>query len=97
MEEAFGKIEPRDEAQREKLDRMREKIQETNAAMFQEIERFREQQQRVLSESRSSTDTMLDVAQEREDLAREMAEGMVAMFEEQSNYLDRIAAKLRRR
>lgn len=94
FEEAFARVEPKDEAHREKLARMRERIRSSNEEMAREIEKAKEQIARV---SRPPSDNVKANAAERFQRGREHLSAVAATFREQAELIDRIAAATRRR
>jgi len=90
FDEAIAKIEPRDEAHRAKLEKMKERIHKVNAEMAVEISKVEEMVSGLdkdRSERKSSYDGMFE-------MVRDMNVQATEMFNEQAARIDKIAAKL---
>lgn len=87
LEEAFDRIEPKDEAQRKKLEQMRERMRAISQEAAQEIGKAMEEMKRAQHKPDSS---LKQLADERSRIAREATEGMIAAFDEQVELIQRI-------
>ena len=89
FEEAFEKVEPKDDAEREKLAKLREKIREGNERMVREIARAKKQTERLI---RPSSDALGPIIEERTRIAKESRAALIVAFEEHTELIERIAS-----
>lgn len=88
-EEALGKIEPRDDAHRERLQRFQEKLRESSEEMVREIEAIKTQAQ---STGRSGLVDM-KIVEDRTRIAKETVRQISNAFDFQAVLVERIAKK----
>ncbi len=86
FEEAFDKIEPQNEAHREKLAKMRERFKEINAETAREIQEVREEQARFRERYRGDKSLVEDAKKSSQELWDALLDGC----DEQSALVDRI-------
>lgn len=94
FEQAFEKVQPVDEAHKEKLARMREKFREIKRETSEEIRKVREEMDRYDEEAESMREqgaVQVSIAKEREEIAREAVASMTDTFQEQAALISRIA------
>ena len=96
FDDAFDKIAPADETQREKLERMRQRFQEINKKLVAEIARIkRESEERMsCSSTHEHMDSIKVSTRDREQIAREVLEAMTVSFSDQTNLINKIAASV---
>lgn len=89
FEEAFDKIEPKDDAQRQKLEKLREKMRESRSKLATEIDEAMEQAKRL---GRPSTE-LRKIAKERREINEEANAAITAAFIEQAELINRISGR----
>jgi uncharacterized membrane-anchored protein YhcB (DUF1043 family) len=88
FEEAFAKVEPVDDAHREKLDKMRAKILESNAEMAKEIGGAMSLVDNLVNTDQDKAEHLVE---ERDRIAKETLDAMSVAFSEHAELIDRIA------
>lgn len=93
MEEAFQKIEPKDEAQREKLEGIRARLRESRKGMMASLEELRRISERNPD---PSSEERRAITADVQRIGKEKSDGMIRCFHEQADLLERIAAKVKK-
>ena len=93
IEEALSRIVPVDEVQRERLEKLMEKLAEAGRELAGDLAKIKEQADRAfLPAERGSEEEVL----KRGRIAEEISSALAAGFEEQAELIDRIVAERRR-
>lgn len=93
FEEAFEKIEPKDERQRQKLHRFREMMQSSNEDLARALANVRKETERTVNPPQQ--EETLRLSAERARIAREATDDLLAACDEHAGLLARIVAATR--
>jgi hypothetical protein len=86
MEEAFSKIEPKNEAEREKLERMKERMRAISEEAARDLEKHREQ----MDAFKSDHALFKEAVHRRDEVMKQTREALPAGLEEQADLIERI-------
>lgn len=92
---AFDKIEPKDDAHRQKLAKMRDRIKAINAETLTEMAHIQEQVKQMNAINRDAG--AVEAARERQKIAEEATHAMSISFTQQAEQIREIAEKTARR